>query len=159
MAKKTGTASRNLKTASDVGQSAGRAVGKSAGSTGRGRSPSTAILAVAAAGGILFWDLGTNRTKLTEQGKLHAALAFGLGAVILIGLADALPELGVPLSVLLLLTVAVGRPAAVEGLAGILRGVSPSATPSPSGGAAVHAGGHAGPAGTVNSPNTVGGAK
>lgn len=157
MAKRTGTAARNLKTAGSAGRSASRAVGDVGGGTKPARNPSTAVLAVAAAGGILFWDLATGRTKLDEQGKLHAALAFGIGAVILIGLADALPELGVPLSVMLLLTVAVGRPAAVEGLAGILRGVSPSATPS--GAALAHAGGRAAPTGSVNSPNTVGGPK
>lgn len=91
-------------------------------------SPQTAILAVTVAGGILFFDLARNGRSYSEQAKLHSGLAFGVGAVILIGLAEAVPELGVPLSVLLLLVVAVGRSGAVTALARMLSTVTPDSS-------------------------------
>ena len=80
--------------------------------------PSLAVVALTVAGGVIFYDLargaGRNGTSLTDQQKLSAALAFGLGALILLGISEALPQLGVPLSFLLLLSVLVGRPQALE---------------------------------------------
>lgn len=151
-------AGRAQKTAAKVGQKTVRTVGASAGSSGRGRSPQTAVVAVVAAAGIIAWDLGSGRTAMSEQQKLHTFVAFGVGAVVLIGLADALPELGVPLSVLLLLVVAVGRPAAIKGLASLMGGqASGGAAPSPSGGASLHRGGKL-PEGGPGAHSTTGGA-
>lgn len=94
-------------------------------------NPGTAVLAVTVAGGILFYDLARNGKSYSEQQKLHSGLAFGVGAAILIGLAEAVPELGVPLSVLLLLVVAVGRSGAVTALASLLSTVTPQSQQNP----------------------------
>lgn len=80
--------------------------------------PSLAVVALTVAGGVIFYDLARGSSgsgqKLTDQQKLSAALAFGLGSLILLGISETLPGLGVPLSFLLMLSVLVGRPQALQ---------------------------------------------
>ena len=80
--------------------------------------PSLAVVALTIAGGVIFYDLArgsaANGHKLSDQEKLSAGLAYGLGAMILLGISEALPQLGVPLSMLLMLSVLVGRPQALQ---------------------------------------------
>lgn len=111
----------------NVGRSTARAVGNVAAGDKPRSNPQTAVVAVTLAGGLLFWDLARSNRRYSEQQKLHTGVAFGVGAVILVGLAEAVPELGVPLAVLLLLVVAVGRPGAIKGLQMLISTVNPAA--------------------------------
>jgi hypothetical protein len=65
----------------------------------------------------MFYGFARGKTKLNEQQKVHASVAFGIGATLLIALAEVLPEIGVPLAVLFLVSVAVAQTAAVNWLA------------------------------------------
>lgn len=100
-----------------------------------GPKPDLAVVAVAFAGGVLFYDLARGASAsgkpLDDQHKLSAALSYGIGAIILLALADTVPEIGVPLSVLLLLTVAVGRPQAIDFVSRLAGGQAPQGKAAP----------------------------
>lgn len=104
-------------------------------------------LALAAVGltvGLVGYD-HLRSGNASSVNSVQTYVSLGLGSVLLVALAETVPELGVPLAVLLLLVVAVARPTGVNFVANLLKA---PAAPHPAGSDAT--------GGRIIAPNTGG---
>lgn len=83
------------------------------------KSSDIALVATGLTVGIVGYD-HLRSGSASSVNSVQTYVSLGLGSVLLIALAETVPELGVPLSVLLLMVVAIARPTGVNFIARLL---------------------------------------